>query len=156
MSVFRVLVALALGLIFGSFLTVVIYRVPRKESIVTGRSKCPSCGRVIAARDNMPVVSWILLRARCRRCGARISPFYPLVELATASLFAGAALAFDELLVQIMMAAFLAVMLAVAVIDVQHRIVPNRITYPALLVFAAVVVVGDLAGGGVNAARAGI
>jgi len=124
--------------------------------VATVPSKSPSCDRIIGARDNVPVLSWILLRARCRHCGAPISALYPLTELATAGLFVGAALAFDRILVQVMMAAFLAVMLAIALIDVQHRIIPNRITYPALAAFAVVVVAGDLAGGGVNAVHAGI
>jgi leader peptidase (prepilin peptidase)/N-methyltransferase len=156
MTAVRILVALPFGLVFGSFLTVVTYRVPRRQSIVGGRSRCPSCNRVIGALENVPVLSWILLRGRCRHCGARISALYPLTELATAGLFVGAALWFDRVLVEAMMAAFLAVMLAVAVIDVQHRIIPNRITYPALVTFAVVVVAGDLADGGVNAAHAGI
>jgi leader peptidase (prepilin peptidase) / N-methyltransferase len=150
MTTVRVLIAVCFGLVFGSFLTVVVHRIPLKESIVTGRSKCPSCGRVIAARDNIPVVSWLLLRGRCRNCGHRISPRYPLIELATAGLFVGAALAFDRTLVQAMMAAFLAVMLALAIIDVEHRLIPNRITYPAVVGFAVVIGIGDLAGGGVN------
>jgi leader peptidase (prepilin peptidase)/N-methyltransferase len=156
MTAVRILVALPFGLVFGSFLTVVTHRVPRKTSVASGRSRCPSCDRVIGARDNVPVFSWILLRGRCRHCGASISAVYPLTELATAGLFVGAALSFDRILVEVMMAAFLTVMLAVAIIDVQHRIIPNRITYPALVAFAVVVVAGDLAGGGVNAVHAGI
>ncbi|MGH3452480.1 MAG: prepilin peptidase, partial [Haloechinothrix sp.] len=81
----------ALGLIFGSFLAVVIGRLPRGESIVRPRSRCPACGAEIRARDNIPVVSWLLLRGRCRACGARISVEYPLTELATGALFAAAA-----------------------------------------------------------------
>src|SRR5436309_1188386 len=119
------------GLLIGSFLTVVIYRIPRKESIVTGRSRCPSCGAMVRARDNVPVVSWLLLRGRCRSCGAPISPEYPLTELATAALAAGAALEFDRLFVAVMIAGFLATMLSLAVIDARHRILPNRIVYPA-------------------------
>src|SRR5262245_37936144 len=91
------------GLLIGSFLTVVEYRIPRKESIVGGRSMCPSCGAVIRARDNVPVFSWILLRGRCRSCGARISPVYPLTELATAALFVGASLEFTNVWVAILM-----------------------------------------------------
>jgi len=79
----------AFGLAIGSFLNVVIYRVPRKESIVTPPSACPSCGTELAARDNIPVLSWVLLRGKCRTCGAPISWQYPVVELLTAGLFAG-------------------------------------------------------------------
>src|SRR5437773_9757045 len=111
-------VAFALaGLLIGSFLTVVIHRVPRKKSVAGGRSKCPSCGVAIRARDNVPVVSWILLRGRCRNCGTRISPSYPLTELATGGLFLGASLSFRDVWVAVVMAAFLAVLLALAVID---------------------------------------
>src|SRR5437588_1094258 len=82
------------GLVVGSFLNVVIYRVPRKESVVRPRSRCPRCGTQLADRDNVPVVSWVLLRGRCRTCGEPISPRYPLVELATAALFVAVALRF--------------------------------------------------------------
>ncbi len=140
-----------LGLIFGSFLTVVIHRVPRGESVVRPRSRCPRCGTEIRARDNIPVVSWLVLRGRCRTCGARISPQYPLTELATAVLFGAAAALVDPLYAAILAAPFLGLMLAIAVIDARHRIVPNGIVYPALIVFAVAVVAGDLAGGGVDA-----
>ncbi len=76
------------GLVIGSFLNVVVWRVPRDESIVSPPSACPSCGTTIAARDNIPVLSWLLLRGRCRSCSAPISKRYPLVELGTSALFA--------------------------------------------------------------------
>jgi leader peptidase (prepilin peptidase) / N-methyltransferase len=153
-----VLVALffALGLIFGSFLTVVIGRLPRGESIVRPRSRCPACGAEIRSRDNVPVVSWVLLRGRCRACGERISAEYPLVELATAALFAAAALVVDPIYAASLAAPFLGIMLAIAVIDARHRVVPNRIVYPSLALFAVAIVVGDLAGGGVDALDAGL
>ena len=135
------------GLLIGSFLTVVVHRVPRKEPIAAGRSKCPSCGATIKARDNVPVVSWLLLLGRCRSCGARISAVYPLTELATAGLFVGASLAFRDVWVAVLMAAFLAVLLAVSAIDLRNRIIPNRIVYPSVLVAAASVLAIDLAGG---------
>jgi leader peptidase (prepilin peptidase) / N-methyltransferase len=153
-----VLVALffALGLIFGSFLTVVIGRLPRGESIVRPRSRCPACGAEIRSRDNVPLVSWVLLRGRCRACGERISAEYPLVELATAALFAAAALVVDPIYAASLAAPFLGIMLAIAVIDARHRVVPNRIVYPSLALFAVAIVVGDLAGGGVDAMDAGL
>jgi leader peptidase (prepilin peptidase)/N-methyltransferase len=153
-----VLVALffALGLIFGSFLTVVIGRLPRGESIVRPRSRCPACGVEIRSRDNVPVVSWVLLRGRCRACGERISAEYPLVELATAALFAAAAVLVDPIYAASLAAPFLGIMLAIAVIDARHRVVPNRIVYPSLALFAVAIVVGDLAGGGVDALDAGL
>ncbi|MDQ1376583.1 MAG: leader peptidase (prepilin peptidase) / N-methyltransferase, partial [Acidimicrobiaceae bacterium] len=91
MTAFLAVVCGLIGLAVGSFLNVVIYRVPRKESVVRPRSACPSCGTPIANRDNIPVLSWLLLRGRCRTCRQPISPRYPLVELGTALLLAGAA-----------------------------------------------------------------
>lgn len=146
----------ALGLIFGSFLTVVIGRLPRGESIVRPRSRCPSCGAEIRARDNIPVVSWVLLRGRCRACGERISVEYPLIELATAALFAAAAALVDPLYAAGLGAPFLGIMLSIAVIDARHRVVPNRIIYPSLILFAVAIVVGDVLGRGVDALDAGI
>jgi len=153
-----VLVALffALGLIFGSFLTVVIGRLPREESVVRPRSRCPACGAEIRPRDNIPVVSWLLLRGRCRACGERISAEYPLVELATGALFAAAVALVDPLYAASLAAPFVGIMLAIAVIDARHRVVPNRIVYPSLALFAVAIVVGDLAGGGVDALGAGL
>ena len=84
----EIALAAAGGAAIGSFLNVVIHRLPRRESISTGRSRCPGCRTEIAAYDNVPVVSWLLLRGRCRHCGARISARYPLVELLTAVVFA--------------------------------------------------------------------
>ena len=138
------------GLLIGSFLTVVIHRVPRQEGIARGRSKCPSCGTEIRAIDNIPVVSWLLLRGRCRSCGARISPEYPLTEALTALLFVLAAALLEPLHIAIGGAAFLALMLAIALIDARHRIVPNKLVYPALVVFAVAIGVGDLLDGGVS------
>jgi leader peptidase (prepilin peptidase)/N-methyltransferase len=138
------------GLLVGSFLTVVEYRVPRKDSVVGGRSMCPFCGAVIRARDNVPVVSWILLRGRCRSCGARIPAIYPLTELATAALFVGASLEFDSVWVAAFMSAFLAVLLAISAIDLKHLVIPNRIVYPSVVVALVAVVVLDLTGQGLD------
>lgn len=145
----RVLIFAVFGLVVGSFLTVVVHRVPRGESVVKPRSRCPRCGTELRARDNLPVVGWLLLRGRCRACGERISAAYPLTELATAGLFVAAAF-LEPLYAAVVAACFLAVMLAVAVIDAGHRIVPNRITYPAIPAFAVAVLVGDLAGQGLG------
>jgi leader peptidase (prepilin peptidase) / N-methyltransferase len=124
------------GLAVGSFLNVVIYRVPRKESVVRPRSHCPSCGEQIGDRDNIPVFSWILLRGRCRSCSARISVRYPLVEAATAGLFVAAAIRFGASWVVPGYCLFFASLLAISMIDLDHYIVPNRIIYPTL--FASV------------------
>ena len=85
----RAIVALPFGLGVGSFMTVAVYRLPRGESVIRPRSRCPACGAEIGARDNVPVLSWLLLRGRCRRCGERISVEYPLLELTTAVLVPG-------------------------------------------------------------------
>jgi leader peptidase (prepilin peptidase) / N-methyltransferase len=119
-----------LGAVIGSFLNVVVHRLPRGESIVKPRSRCPGCGMQLAAWDNVPVVSWLVLRARCRGCGEPISARYPLVELVTALTFVVVALArgFDaDLLLEL---PFAAMLIAVAAIDLEHRIVPNRILLP--------------------------
>jgi leader peptidase (prepilin peptidase)/N-methyltransferase len=126
-----------LGLVVGSFLNVVIYRVPRNESIVTPRSACPTCGASIRERDNIPVVSWLVLRGRCRSCQAPISARYPLVELACAALFAGTAARFGR---QWDLPAFLALfagLLALSCIDVERMILPKKIVYPLTVVVAA-------------------
>jgi len=125
------------GAIIGSFLNVVIHRVPLEESIVFPNSKCPSCGAVIAFYDNIPVVSYLLLGGKCRGCKKRISARYPAVELLTALLFAAvawhdgisAALPFDLI--------FTAAMVSLVFIDAEHMILPNVITYPGI-VFAVV------------------
>jgi leader peptidase (prepilin peptidase)/N-methyltransferase len=129
-----------LGLVVGSFLNVVIYRVPRHESIVKPRSKCPHCETPILERDNVPVISWLLLRGKCRTCHAPISVRYPLVELATGVLFAGAAARVGwqwELPAFLIM---LAGLLALSYIDVEQLLLPLRIVYPTFLLMAAVFV----------------
>src|SRR6188472_937660 len=85
-----------LGLLVGSFLNVVIHRVPRKESVVHPRSRCPSCGTQLKARDNVPVLSWLVLGGKCRTCRAPISARYPLVELLTGAMFAATAIRFHD------------------------------------------------------------
>ncbi|MFP5377618.1 MAG: prepilin peptidase [Acidimicrobiia bacterium] len=123
-----------LGLVVGSFLNVVIARVPKKESVVHPRSRCPGCGAAIAPRDNVPVLSWLALRGRCRSCGERISARYPLVEITTAVLFALTALRLgvDPALPAFLV--FVAALVAITPIDLELRIVPNRIVYPTLFV----------------------
>lgn len=154
MTAFGVLVFVLLGLVFGSFLTVVVHRVPKRESVAAPRSRCPRCGTEIRARDNIPILSWVLLRGRCRACGERIPVEYPLTEAATAALFGASAALVEPLYAAGVVAVFLAVMLALALIDARERIVPNRITYPALGAFAIAIGVGHLVGGGVDAVRA--
>jgi leader peptidase (prepilin peptidase)/N-methyltransferase len=120
------------GLIVGSFLNVVIYRVPRKESIVSPRSACPTCDVPIAPRDNVPILSWLYLRGKCRNCHSPISMRYPLVEAATAGLFAGVAarIGFSWTLPAYLVLA--AGLLALACTDIEHLLLPKRIVYPVL------------------------
>jgi leader peptidase (prepilin peptidase)/N-methyltransferase len=136
-----------LGLAVGSFLNVVIYRVPRKESIVRPRSACPSCGHPIAERDNIPVVSWLILRGRCRHCGSAISARYPLVESLTAGLFVVAALRFGRAWVLPAYLVLLAALLALACTDLEKFLLPKRIIYPALAMVSALLVVAAVATG---------
>ena len=124
------------GLLVGSFLNVVIHRVPKRESVVRPNSHCPTCGAPIANRDNVPVLSWLLLRRRCRACKEPISARYPLVEVTTGALFVAAALRFGADWVLPAYLLFFAALLAISLIDLEHFIVPNRIVYPTL--FAAV------------------
>ena len=121
-----------IGLCVGSFLNVVIARVPRRESVVRPRSHCPACQAPIADRDNIPVVSWLLLRGRCRACGERIPLHYPLVELGTAALFVAAAIRLGPTWSLPAFCVFFAALLAVSVIDLHHYLIPNRVVYPTL------------------------
>lgn len=122
---------LAPGLAVGSFLNVVAARVPLRRSIVSPPSACMSCGERIAWYDNVPLVSWAMLRGRCRHCSTGIPFVYPAVELVTALLVAGCVLAFGLSARFAVAAAFCAVLVAVSAIDLEHRIIPNRIVVPA-------------------------
>src|SRR5438067_4378024 len=122
------------GLMVGSFLNVVIYRVPRKESVVRPRSRCPGCGTQLAERDNIPVLSWLLLRGRCRTCAEPISVRYPLVELLTGGLFVAAALRFGLDWVLPAYLVFFASLVEITFIDLEHYIIPNRVLYPPLFI----------------------
>jgi leader peptidase (prepilin peptidase) / N-methyltransferase len=143
----EIVVAATLGAVIGSFLNVVIHRLPRGESLVSPGSRCPSCGAAVAPYDNVPVLSWLLLRGRCRHCGAPISPRYPVVELLTAATFAAvvAVRGFDDdLLLEL---PFVACLIALAGIDFDHKLLPNKIVYPMAaygLAATAIVDGGDL------------
>jgi leader peptidase (prepilin peptidase) / N-methyltransferase len=119
------------GLAIGSFLNVVAARVPLRRSIVSPPSSCMACGNRIAWYDNVPLVSWLALRGRCRGCSQPIPFRYPAVELVTALLLAGCILAFGLSARFAVSAAFCAVLVAVSAIDLEHRIIPNRIVVPA-------------------------
>ncbi len=132
-----VLLAGLLGLLIGSFLNVVVWRLPRGESLSHPASHCPVCGHPIRAYDNIPVFSWVLLRGRCRDCGARISPRYPLVELATGAAF-GATAAWVGWSILLPFAFwFVAASIAMILIDVEHHRLPNSLTLSTYVVVVA-------------------
>jgi leader peptidase (prepilin peptidase)/N-methyltransferase len=118
------------GLVIGSFLNVVIWRVPRHESIVRPPSHCPKCDTKLAVRDNIPVVSWLLLRGRCRYCDTEISPRYPLIELLTGVLFGAVGARFSDSWALPAYLVLTASLIALSFIDLEHFILPNRILYP--------------------------
>lgn len=128
------LVALALGAIVGSFLNVVIARLPRGESLVAPRSRCPLCGTPIRWHDNIPILSFLALRGRCRHCAASIAWRYPAVEAGTAALFVLAARTSQSPGDVAVAWIFLAALVAVAAIDLEHQLIPDRITLPGIVV----------------------
>jgi leader peptidase (prepilin peptidase)/N-methyltransferase len=128
------LLALPPGIAVGSFLNVVAARVPLRQSIVSPASRCMSCERELAWYDNVPLLSFVVLRGKCRHCGAAIGWRYPAVELATALLAAGSFLKLGATWLALLAAIWCAVLVALAAIDLEHRIVPNRIVLPAAVV----------------------
>jgi leader peptidase (prepilin peptidase)/N-methyltransferase len=129
---FLVLWAGLVGLIAGSYLNVVIHRLPAGESTVTPRSRCPACHAPIRALDNLPVLSYLLLGGRCRDCRAPISPRYPLVEALSGALFAFAVARFGWTLDALAAALLSALLVALAAIDLDHFLLPDRLTLPGL------------------------
>src|SRR3954451_24806564 len=119
------------GLIVGSFLNVVAYRLPRGESLATPPSHCPGCDTPIKPYDNIPVLSWVLLRGRCRHCGTAISVRYPLVEAGTAVLFAAVVAAKDEWVEVALGLILVTALVPIVLIDLEYRLIPNKITAPA-------------------------
>jgi leader peptidase (prepilin peptidase) / N-methyltransferase len=151
--------AFVVGLAVGSFVTVVAHRVPRGESIVGPRSRCPSCGSRIAAHDEVPVLSWLALRGRSRCCGEPISPRYPLTELTLGALYAATLLIlWDDPTDVALGLVFVTALLAVTLTDLERRIIPNKILLVAAGLGVAIVAVGDpssLPERGIAAAAAG-
>lgn len=140
MTTLLVVAAALYGLVIGSFLNVVIYRVPAKVSVVRPGSACPGCGQPIGPRDNIPVISWLLLRGRCRNCAMSISPRYPGVELLTGVVFVATALRFGwswSLPAEIV---FVAGLVTLSFIDYDHLLLPRVIVYPLGLAVAALLV----------------
>jgi len=139
--------AAVLGLIVGSFINVVSHRVPRGESVVRPRSRCPECQTEISPRDNIPIVSWMVLRGRCRRCSVPISVRYPATELATAVVFGLAAVRFGPAPVLPGYLLLFAGLVAVTVTDLELRLVPKRIVWPVYAVGAVLLTAAALLDG---------
>jgi len=118
----------ALGAVLGSFLNVCVYRWPLGQSVIRPRSRCPGCGSPIAWYDNIPLLSWLFLRGRCRHCHERISVQYPLLELATALLWIAAAIRFGASLEALRMAVFLTLLLGIAITDARHMVIPDQLS----------------------------
>lgn len=116
------------GAIVGSFLNVVVYRLPRRESVVKPASHCTSCGTTLRPYDKVPVLSWLVLRGRCRNCAAPISVRYPIVEALCALLCVAAVLVGDSTATIVLNVAFILLLVPIALIDLEHRVIPNRLT----------------------------
>lgn len=147
------------GLAIGSFLNVVIHRLPRRESVVSPGSRCPSCGYALGAADNLPVLSWVLLGGRCRKCRSRISVRYPVVELVTAAVFVAHYYVFGWTPLLAVRLVFASSLVALFAIDLEHHLLPDAITLPGIVagLLASLflppgirdALIGMLAGGGV-------
>ncbi len=131
------------GLVLGSFLNVLIHRVPLRQSIVWPSSRCPNCGVQIKSFDNIPMISYLVLRGKCRNCKVRISPRYPVVEVLTGLLFALAAYKFGLSLALLSALVLICALVALAGTDLEHRLLPNRIVAPAALVGFVLSMAGD-------------
>jgi leader peptidase (prepilin peptidase) / N-methyltransferase len=122
------------GTAIGSFLNVCVHRLPRGESVVTPRSRCPGCGHAIGWQDNIPVLSYLLLRGKCRGCGTRISVRYPLVELACGALWLAAVLVWGAEWQALVMAVFFTLLLGIALTDLSHYIIPDAFSIGGLVI----------------------
>jgi leader peptidase (prepilin peptidase) / N-methyltransferase len=154
------LIAFPAGMILGSFATVVAHRVPRRESFVGGRSRCPHCDATIAAYDNVPVLSWLMLRGRCRSCGDPISARYPITELGMAVLFAATVLILgtDDPAELALGLVFCALLVTITLTDLDRRVIPNSVLLAGAAIGVAIVAVADpgsLAERGIAAIGAG-
>ena len=137
------MIAAVLGAVFGSFLNVVAYRLPRGESLSRPRSRCPRCETPIRPYDNVPVLSWLLLRGRCRSCRAPISPRYPLVEAATGLLCALVVVAKGADADALLGLALVLLLVPITLIDLDHRIIPNRLTLIGAVIAPLIVAFTD-------------
>lgn len=143
-----VIFAFVLGSVAGSFVTAVAHRVPRGISIAASRSKCPACGAQIPAYDNVPIISWLLLRGHARCCGARISPRYPLTELGLGILFAITVLVHrDDSVAEVALdLIFLTMLAAITLTDLEQRIIPNKILSAGAVLCLAIAAPTDPSG----------
>ena len=144
--------AWCVGSAIGSFLNVCILRWPKSESVVRPRSRCPKCGAMIAWYDNVPVISWLVLRARCRGCGESISAMYPAIEAVTGGIWVASLIAFGPSLLAIRVAVFCTILLGIAVTDLRDYVIPDGFTVTGLVIVMA----GSIAGflhGSANAAE---
>ncbi|HEY7007944.1 MAG TPA: prepilin peptidase [Jatrophihabitantaceae bacterium] len=132
------------GLIVGSFLNVVAYRLPRGESLLKPRSRCPHCDTQLRAVDNIPVVSWVALRGRCHHCGAPVSARYPLVELTTAALYVAVVASQDDAVRIVLGLLLVTALVPITLIDLDRRIIPNLITGPAAIAAVAAILALDI------------
>ena len=126
------------GAMIGSFLNVVAYRLPRSKSLVTPGSQCPGCDTPIKFYDNVPVLGWLLLRGRCRTCRTAISPRYPAVEALTAALAVAVILVEHSTVDKVLGLVLVALLVPIALIDLDHQIIPNKITGPAAILAVAI------------------
>ncbi|MET0824154.1 MAG: prepilin peptidase [Solirubrobacterales bacterium] len=140
------LIAFVAGAFIGSLITVIAHRVPRGEGFVTGRSRCPGCGESIAAYDNVPIVSWLVLRGRCRNCGEPISARYPLTEAGLGVLWAGTVLALgtDDAGELVLGLVLCAILVAITLTDLELRIIPNAFVLAGAIAGVAIVLGFDL------------
>ncbi len=143
---FVLITAGALGLILGSFLNVCIVRLPEEESVLTPRSKCPRCGRMVVWYDNIPVLSWLVLKAQCRGCGTRISVQYPAVELAVSAMFVAAVWRYGLSVTALSAAIFGFILLGIAVTDARHFLIPDEYTWGGLGLGLVLSLAGGLSG----------
>jgi leader peptidase (prepilin peptidase)/N-methyltransferase len=127
-----------LGAMIGSFLNVVAYRLPRSKSLVTPGSQCPGCDTPIKPYDNVPVLGWLLLRGRCRTCGTAISPRYPAVEALTAALAVAVIIVEHSTVDKVLGLVLVGILVPIALIDLDHQIIPNKITAPAAILALAI------------------
>lgn len=141
-------VAATLGLVWGSFVGVLVDRVPRGEDVLRGRSRCDACGRTLGVADLIPVVSWVSSGGRCRTCGARVSARCTVVELLAASgAMLGWSRADGSLAAAVLLGAFLGLLVGLALIDLEHGRLPNAIVYPAAAVAACAIAATAISGG---------